>query len=141
MELELFSCFGVVSCLQAVSCAPGPCTEVSPSGAGAEGLLDVEVTDVEDCNVEEAGVEEVGFDDGTVVVSWLAPQAVRAKGNAMRMDVARFMLLSFRRGFEVSWVLCLGICFIFYYFSGWLMAPKLWLNLGWCAVAKALMKP
>ncbi|MCG7252333.1 hypothetical protein [Corynebacterium pseudodiphtheriticum] len=101
----------------------------------------MEVTDVEDCNVEEAGVEEAGFDDGTVVVSWLAPQAVRAKGNAMRMDVARFMLLSFRRGFEVSRVLCLGICFIFYYFSGWLMAPKLWLNLGWCAVAKALMKP
>jgi len=122
---EWFSCFGAVSCLQAVSCAPESCTEISPSGAGAEGLLDVEVPDVEDCSVEEAGVEEAGFDDGTVVVSWLAPQAVRAKGNAMRMDVARFMLLFFRREFEVSWVLFLGICLVFYYFSGWLMAPQL----------------
>ena len=43
------------------------------------GLLDVEVTDVEDCIVEEAGVEETGLDDGAVA------QAVRAKGNAMRM--------------------------------------------------------
>ncbi|UNU74392.1 hypothetical protein [Corynebacterium pseudodiphtheriticum] len=85
----------------------------------------MEVPDVEDCSVEEAGVEEAGFDDGTVVVSWLAPQAVRAKGNAMRMDVARFMLLFFRREFEVSWVLFLGICLVFYYFSGWLMAPQL----------------
>ena len=88
MELELFFCFGAVSCPQAVSCAPGACTEVSPSGdgsAGAEGLLDVEVTDVEDCIVEEAGVEETGLDDGAFVVSWLAPQAVRTKGNAMRM--------------------------------------------------------
>ncbi len=79
MELELFFCFGAVSCRQAGSCAPGPCTEVSPSGAGAEGLLDVEVTDVEACIVEEAGVEETRLDDGAVA------QAVRTKGNAMRM--------------------------------------------------------
>ena len=82
MESELFFCFGAVSFPQAVSCAPGACTEVSPSGdgsAGAEGLLDVEVTDVEDCIVEEAGVEETGLDDGAVA------QAVRTKGNAMRM--------------------------------------------------------
>ena len=97
MEPELFSCFGALSCLQAVSGVSGSCTEVSPSGdgsAGAEVLLDVEVTDV-----EEAGVEDAGLDDGADVVSWLAPQAVRARGNAMRMDVARFMVLAFRRGF------------------------------------------
>ena len=99
MELELFFCFGAVSCPQAASCAPGPCTEVSPSGAGAEGLLDVEVTDVEACNVEEAGVVETRLDDGAFVVSWLAPQAVRTKGNAMRMAVVRFMLFTFRGGF------------------------------------------
>ena len=99
MEPELFSCFGAASCPQAVSCASGSCTGVSPPGdgsAGAEGILDVEVFDVEDFNVEETWVEETGLDDGTVVVSWLAPQAVRTKGIAMKMDVVRFMLWTFR---------------------------------------------